>query len=68
MSTNISGFSLSLHEAKSILGELSGDLHLTVLLAQEKVASIWLTSLPIQKHIHALHKSAFRDVLALCYG
>ena len=47
-------------EAKSVLGELSGgDLQLAVLLAQEKGASSWLTSLPILEHGHVLHKSAF---------
>ena len=55
-------------EAKSVLWELSGDLHLTILLAQEKGASSWLTSLPILEHGHALHKSALRDALAFHYG
>ena len=52
-------------EAKSILEELTSDLQLTVLLAQEKGASSWLTSLPILEHGHALHKGAFRDALAV---
>ena len=60
--------SFSNSEAKSILGELTGDLQLAVLLAQEKGASSWLTSLPILEHGHALHKGAFQDALALRYG
>ena len=44
MSNKLGGFSKS--EANSVLGELSGDLHLAVLLAQEKGASSWLTPLP----------------------
>ena len=59
---------MSKSEAESVLNELSGDFHLAVLLAQEKGASSWLTSLPILEHGHALHKSAFRDALALRYG
>ena len=41
-------------------------------LAQEKDASNWLTSLPIQEFGFALHKGAFRDAfrdaLSLCYS
>ncbi len=37
-------------------------------LAQEKVASTWLTTLPIDNHGFSLHKTAFRDALSLRYG
>ena len=37
-------------------------------LAQEKGASSWLTSLPIQEFGFSLHKSAFRDAISLRYG
>ena len=32
------------------------------------IASCWLCALPLHKHGFALHKSAFRDALALQYG
>ena len=38
---------------------------MAVSLAQEKGASSWLTAIPAQEH---LHKTAFRDALALRYG
>ena len=37
-------------------------------LSQEKGASTWLTALPIDDHGYALHKSAFKNALALRYG
>ena len=37
-------------------------------LAQEKSASSWLTSLPLKEFNFVLHKSAFRDAIALRYG
>lgn len=37
-------------------------------LAQEKGASSWLTSLPLEEFSFTLHKGAFRDALALRYG
>ena len=37
-------------------------------LAQEKGASSWLTTLPINEFGFALHKGAFQDALALRYG
>ena len=37
-------------------------------LAQEKGASTWLTSLPIEEFEFALHKNAFQDALALRYN
>ena len=44
------------------------DLARAVHLAKLKGASSWLTVLPISDHDFALHKSAFRDALALRYG
>ena len=37
-------------------------------LAQERGASSWLSTLPINEHGFTLHKGAFRDALALRYG
>ena len=37
-------------------------------LAQEKGASSWLTSMPIEEFGFTLHKGAFRDALALWYN
>ena len=37
-------------------------------LAQEKGASNWLTSLPLEEFGFSLHKGAFRDAIALRYG
>jgi len=37
-------------------------------LAQEKGASSWLRTLPLEKFGFSLHKSAFRDAIALRYG
>ena len=36
-------------------------------ISQERGASAWLTSLPIDDHEFSLHKSAFRDPLSLQY-
>ena len=53
--------------ATTLKVNLTGPLKRAVELAQEKGASSWLTALPIQEHGFALHKSAFRDALALRY-
>lgn len=37
-------------------------------LAEEKGASSWLTAIPLHEYGFNLHKSAFRDAIALCYG
>ena len=55
-------------EASEILQSLPPSLQYAVKLAQEKGSSNWLTSLPVEEFGFALHKGAFRDVLALCYG
>ena len=48
--------------------EFPEDLAFAVKLAQEKGASCWLNVLPIQEHGFTLHKSDFRDAIALRYG
>ena len=52
-------------EAKNLQNQLSSSLQRSMELSQEKGASAWLTSLPIDDHGFALHKSAFRDALSL---
>ncbi len=47
---------------------LSTTLKRSMELAQEKGASDWLTSLPIQEFGFALHKGAFQDALSLSYS
>ena len=54
--------------ADAIKATASGPLRYAMTLAQEKGASAWLTSLPIEEFGFALHKGAFRDALALRYG
>ena len=51
-----------------ICESLPKDLHLSIELAKEKGASIWLSSLPVQEHGFSLHKAAFHDALSLRYG
>ena len=51
--------------ADILLLELPKDLSHAVLLAQEKGASLWLSSFPIREHGSTLHKGALRDALAL---
>ena len=55
-------------EAKNLQNQLPSTLQRSMELSQEKGASTWLTSLPIDDHGFALHKSAFRDALSLRYG
>ena len=55
-------------EAKNLENQLPFNLQRSMELAQEKGASAWLTSLPIDEHGFAMHKSAFRDALSLRYG
>ena len=54
--------------ASNLQSSLSPTLQRAMTLAQEKCASSWLTTLPINEFGFALHKSAFRDALALRYG
>ena len=55
-------------EATLLTASLQPGLRRSVLVAQEKGASVWLTALPLSCHGFALHKGAFRDALALRYG
>ena len=54
--------------ASTIKETLSPPLLRALDLAQEKGASNWLTSLPIEEYGFCLHKGAFTDALALRYG
>ena len=58
----------STQAAVSLKQSLSASLQRSMDLAQEKGASVWLTSLPIQEFGFALHKHAFQDALALRYN
>ena len=59
---------LGLVAAQVIRESLTPPLQLAMDLAQEKGASSWLTALPLEEHGFTLHKSAFRDAMALRYG
>ena len=54
--------------ASDILDHLTGKLKRNVQFAQEKGASIWLTSLPMESHGFALNRNKFQDAIALRYG
>ena len=54
--------------AQAVRVMLPDSLQQAMDLAQEKGASSWLTSLPIQEFGFSLHKSAFRDAISLRYG
>ena len=56
------------NEASQLIHSLPPSLQYSVKLAQEKGASNWLTTLPVEEFGFALHKGAFRDALALRYG
>ena len=53
--------------ARRLYSSFSAPLQRCLDLAQEKGASNWLTALPIDDYGFALHKSGFRDALALRY-
>ena len=56
-------------DAAAVLkAKLPADLQRAMDLAQERGASSWLTSLPIEEFGFTLHKSAFCDAMALRYG
>ena len=55
-------------EARNLQTQLPSTLQRSMELSQEKGASSWLSSLPIDDHGFALHKSAFRDALSLRNG
>ena len=54
--------------ASALRGTVSTSLQRAMDLAQEKGASSWLTSLPLEEFGFSLHKGAFRDAIALRYG
>ena len=58
----------SMQAAVSLRQSLSVSLQRSIDLAEEKGASTWLTTLPIQEFGFALHKRAFQDALALRYN
>ena len=55
-------------EMKMTLEALNSTTQNVATLAQEKGASAWLGTLPIEEHGFSLNKGAFRDALALRYG
>ena len=59
---------VQINEASRLKSSLSTSLQYSMLLAQEKGASSWLSALPIEEFGFALHKGAFRDALTLRYG
>jgi len=54
--------------AKELMEKLPNSMQRSLSLAAEKGASPWLSTLPIEEHGFALHKSAFSDALCLRYG
>ena len=56
------------NEAFQLKSGIPTSLQHSMSLAQDKGASSWLTALPVEEFGFALHKGAFRDALALCYG
>ena len=59
---------VQINETSQLKSSLSTSLQYSMLLAQEKGASSWLSALPIEEFGFALHKGAFRDAFALRYG
>ena len=55
-------------QAEELLPKLPTQLQRCVKQGQEKGASLWLTVLPIQQHDYVLHKSDFKDAIALRYS
>lgn len=55
-------------QAEELYRLLPRPLQRAVELAQEPGVSTWLTARPVKTHGFALHKSAFRDAVALRYG
>ena len=54
--------------SSALCEEFDQSLRCAVDFALVKGASSWLTALHLPEHGFALHKSAFLDALALCYG
>ena len=55
-------------ESDLLKGKVPPSLQSSMVLAQEKGASSWLTTLPIEEFGFALHKGTFQDALALRYN
>ena len=58
----------TIKQAGSIRESLPQPLPLAMDLGNEKGASSWLSALPLEEHKFVLHKTAFRDAIALRYG
>ena len=58
----------SIQASEQLKESLTPSLKRSMDLAQEKGASSWLTSMPIEEFGFALHKRAFQDGLALRYN
>lgn len=54
-------------QVENLLPKLSAQLQRHVQLSQQKGASVWLTAMPIEQHGYTLHKSDFKDAIALRY-
>ena len=52
---------------EELLPKLPSQLQHCIALGQERGSSSWLTSLPIGRHGYSLHKSDFKDAIALRY-
>ena len=66
-SCDLSSHQEQLQFANHLFDELPPSMHSSVMLAQEKGASNWLSCLPLRSHNFVLHKTAFRDAIALRY-
>ena len=55
-------------EAEKVRESITPSLQLAMDLPREKGASSWLTTLPLEEHGFTLHKTAFRDAMALRSG
>ena len=55
-------------DAEELMEKLPNSMQRSLNLAADKGASTWLSTLPIEEHGFALHKSAFRVALCLRYG
>ena len=62
--------SLQKEQANNLTPKLSQNLQKCLKLGQEKGVSLWLTAhcQAIERIGFSLHKSDFRDAVALCYG
>ncbi len=54
--------------ANKVRDSLPQPQQLAMDLGSEKGASSWLSALPLEEHKFTLHKTAFRDAIALRYG